>query len=321
MIFKILTIYHVLGSRPELRDADASGSPDLPSPYVRFGTEHYDILNKLLLSCGTWRTRLDLFRLAQEAFEREQLPSMSFTSFRKHLRRIMMDVKVGKEHSGKLRSQMFTPQHMGLLEELIMEHPHCSRVTLFAVLNERYKNIGLRPMTEGLFKLRVRHICRLHKSPSGYSHLCSLQDEIKSKKKVNVFRSYTGKHKEIIKELVQTHPRKSGRRIFELASKKFAEEQIDQLNFEAFSRRFTIIRAALKLRDSSVTPKIGQEASNFLSKVYLDNSKLTPVVAWKTLRDSGKVTPALLPSKKSVMYWLKYRQRIAGVSKDNNQSS
>lgn len=321
MIFRILTIYHVLGSRPELMDADASASPDLPSLYVRFGTEHYDIVNKLLLSCGTWRTRLDLFRLAQEAFEREHLPSMSFDSFRTHMRRIMMNVKVGKEYSGKLRSHMFTPQHMGLLEELVMEHPHCSSDTLFPVLNQRFKNIGLRPMTEGLFKLRVRHIRRLNKLPSGSSHLCTLQEEPKSKKNVNVFRSYTGKHKEIIKELVKAHPSESGRKIFELASKKFAEERIDQLKFEAFSPRFTIIRAALRLKDSSITPKIGREASNFLSKVYHDNSKLTPVVAWKTLRDSGKVTPALLPSKKSVKYWLKYRQKIAGVSKDNNESS
>jgi hypothetical protein len=69
------------------------------------------------------------------------------------------------------------------------------------------------------------------------------------------------------------------RDLFERASEKFTQESIDHMHLKTFTARFTEVRPALNLSDPSSTVKIGQEASDFLSQVFHDNPKLTPVVA------------------------------------------
>lgn len=304
MLFQILTIYQVLSSVPEAeRFGDLHATVEENGPYARFGTQHNKIVKKLLLSCGKWRTQRDLFSLARDEFERAQLlPSLTLEQFKEQVSKIMMHLKPGIDNCGKLRAHLYTRRHFEMLENCIRAHPNRCRERLFDEVNGRFKEIGFRPITEGLFRLRYAQIR-------------------KERKKMTNARNgrpplYTERHREILKEIIQAHPIESGRRVFELASAKFHAERLRHLHFKSFGSRFTEIRAALKKSSHrSVLPKIGPEASKFLSPVYQDNPKITPSLAWKALSESGEFTPQNLPSKKSVTNWLKYRQRIARASK------
>lgn len=308
MLFRILTIYQVLGSVPEaerLGDLLATAQPlEDNRPYARFGTQHYEIVKKLLLSsCGKWKTQRDLFSLAQEEFERAQLlPSVTLDTFIKQVRKIMMHLKPGIDNCGKLRAHLYTRRHFEMLEECIRAHPNRCRERLFDEVTERFSEIGFRPITEGLFRLRYAQIQKERKK------MTNVRNDRPPK--------YTERHREILKQIIQAHPSESGRRIFELASATFHAERLHHLHFKSFGSRFTEIRAALELSSNrSVLPKIGLEASKFLSPVHRDNPNITPSLAWGALAESGKFTSQNLPSKKSVTNWLKYRQRIARASK------
>lgn len=215
----------------------------------------------------------------------------------------------GKKLWGKVqrwlgkKTCIVTTDHEDIMREILLKSPaQRDRIELFKEARNEFSKAGLHALPLGMFS----------------HHLCTLRYEMNSagtlmrEKKSQI---YTNRHKEIIKELVEAYPGRSVRDIFELASEKFAQERIEPLHFKTFMPRFTEIRAALKISEPSLPPKIGQKASDFLSQIYHDNPNLTPVVAWKSLSESGKFTPELLPSRESVKNWLKYRKRIASVSK------
>ena len=195
MLFRFLTIYWVLGSHPE--ESNAGVSPNIRQAYsdagdpgrdldptsaskpeaswieqgrgtargfMTFGIQHSEILRKIIAS-AKYSNRREMYSVASEAFQRAKLPSIAYSTFERHLRTLNNAEKGYPSEKRFLGSHVYTPQHMEMLEELVLAHPNCSRGRLFDVINERFKNLGLRPIKEGTFRTRVTQIRKANQLP------------------------------------------------------------------------------------------------------------------------------------------------------------
>ena len=200
MLLRILAIYQVLGSHSELHDSEvqlatreinsagypindenSDSTPDdftesstkekkkvmNTRPYARFGEEHRNIVNEIFSSSAEWKTQIDLYELASGAFIKAGLPLMSMGSFERNLR-IILNRKSSMEEFSKPR--IYTPRHMRMLEELILDNPLMQRDKVFALINDRFRSVGLNEIAYGSFKVRVAHIRRKNNLPDNRRH-------------------------------------------------------------------------------------------------------------------------------------------------------
>ena len=144
---------------------------DTAKRLMRFGYKHVEIVRKLVAS-GKYPNRSKMFSVASKAFKRAKLPSIAYSTFTKHLRTTMNRNKGAPYEYRYLSSHIYTPQHTEILEEVVLAHPYCQRDRLFDLINERFKNLGIRPITDGTFRSRVSDIRKAFYLPDSRKRSC-----------------------------------------------------------------------------------------------------------------------------------------------------
>jgi hypothetical protein len=122
-------------------------------------------------------------------------------------------------------------------------------------------------------------------------------------------RLYTSGHKTIVKEVVFAHPETPVRKLFQLASEKFAHAKLSRMTFSSFRAWTYEVRKANKISKFNPEVDIGSNMDEILSDLFISNPKLTLPAACEALRNSPKLAGDHLPSRDKVKSWLEYMKK------------